>query len=178
MTMRHFDIEEDQHLRILLVVILVATITGGAVDLILDAPERWLSAHVFFELTLVVAAVIVMVVLWSGWVASRRTLVEARDSLAARSAERDEWRASAESYLAGLGRAIDARFSTWGLTPTEREIALMILKGRSHKQIAFETGRSERTVRQHAVVIYQKSGMQGRAELAAFFLGDLLLPSR
>jgi hypothetical protein len=27
------------------------------------------------------------------------------------------------------------------------------------------------------VVVYQKSGRQGRAELAAFFLGGLLLPS-
>ena len=51
-----------------------------------------------------------------------------------------------------------------------------MLKGRSHKQIAFATGRSERTVRQHAVAVYQKSGLNGRAELAAFFLEDILLP--
>jgi hypothetical protein len=29
---------------------------------------------------------------------------------------------------------------------------------------------------QHAVAVYQKSGLQGRAELAAFFLEDLQLP--
>ena len=49
-------------------------------------------------------------------------------------------------------------------------------KGRSHKQIAYATGRSERTVRQHAVSVYHKSGLNGRAELAAFFLEDILLP--
>jgi len=64
----------------------------------------------------------------------------------------------------------------WGLTPAEREVALLLLKGQSHKQIAYTTGRSERTVRQHAVAVYQKSGLSGRAELAAFFLEDLLLP--
>ena len=64
----------------------------------------------------------------------------------------------------------------WGLTSTEREIALLMLKGKSHKAIAYETGRSERTVRQHAVAVYQKSGLAGRAELAAFFLEGLALP--
>lgn len=169
--------DEARNLRVLLALVLVATISGGAVDLILDAPDRWLSAHVLFELSLILAAVGVMVALWRGWAGSHRTLVEAREALATRSAERDEWRASAESHLAGLGRAIDDRFTAWGLTPAEREVALMLLQGRSHKQIAFDTGRSERTVRQHSVVVYQKSGLQGRAELAAFFLGGLLLPS-
>jgi hypothetical protein len=36
--------------------------------------------------------------------------------------------------------------------------------------------RSERTVRRHAVSVYRKSGLAGRAELLAFFLEDLLLP--
>ena len=55
--------------------------------------------------------------------------------------------------------------------------AVKTVKGKSHKAIAYETGRSERTVRQHAVTVYQKSGLAGRAELAAFFLEGLVLPS-
>ena len=43
-------------------------------------------------------------------------------------------------------------------------------------EIASATGRSERTVRQHAIAAYHKAGVGGRAELAAFFLGDLSLP--
>jgi DNA-binding CsgD family transcriptional regulator len=62
-------------------------------------------------------------------------------------------------------------------TLTEQEVALLLLKGHGHKQIAAATGRSERTVRQHAVAVYQKSGLQGRAELAAFFLEDLVVPA-
>ena len=76
----------------------------------------------------------------------------------------------------GLGRAIDRQFDAWGLTPAEREVALLVLKGHGHKQIAGLTGRSERTVRQHAVTVYGKAGLGGRAELAAFFLQDLMLP--
>ena len=69
------------------------------------------------------------------------------------------------------------QFRAWELTPTEGEVALLLLKGHGHKQIAAATGRSERTVRQHAVAVYQKSGLQGRAELSAFFLEGLMLPS-
>ena len=54
---------------------------------------------------------------------------------------------------------------------------MFLLKGYSHKQIAALTERSERTVRQHAVSVYRKSGLGGRAELSAFFLEDLLLPA-
>jgi DNA-binding NarL/FixJ family response regulator len=38
-------------------------------------------------------------------------------------------------------------------------------------------GRSERTVRQHAIAVYSKAKVAGRAELSAFFLEDLLLPA-
>ena len=169
--------EDDRILRGLLVLVLFATITGGAIDLVLDAPESWRSAHAIYEVAIILTAMATSVLLWRGWWQSRRSLVETRQALAERAAERDAWRASAESALAGLGRAMDERFAAWGLTPAEREVALLILKGRSHKQIAYVTGRSERTVRQHAVAVYQKSGLNGRAELAAFFLEDILLPS-
>jgi len=55
-------------------------------------------------------------------------------------------------------------------------VALFLLKGYGHKQIAALTNRSERTVRQHAGVVYEKSGLGGRAELSAYFLQVLLLP--
>lgn len=54
--------------------------------------------------------------------------------------------------------------------------ALLLLKGLSHKVIAEVRATSERTVRQQALAVYRKAGLAGRAELAAFFLEDLLLP--
>jgi DNA-binding CsgD family transcriptional regulator len=169
--------ETDQGLRVLLALLLAGTIVGSGIDLFLDAPDSWRSPHVLFELTLIAGALSIAVLLWRGWSRSERTLTETKHALAERSVERDASRASAEAALAGLGKAIDERFSAWGLTPVEREIALLVLKGHSHKQIAYTTGRSERTVRQHAVAVYHKSGLNGRAELAAFFLEDILLPA-
>ena len=210
MEITHADIVEERGFRALIVLVLVGTSVGGAIDLYLDAPESWWSVHAIYELVMLTAAMAMAVVLWHGWRRSRRALAETRQALEANAVERETWRASAEAALAGFAHAVDdrlsawgltptereawrasaaaalanfanamgERFAAWGLTPTERDIALRLLKGHSHKQIAFETGRSERTVRQHAVVVYQKSGLSGRAELSAFFLEDLLLPAR
>ena len=87
--------------------------------------------------------------------------------------EAERWRRQAESHLAGLASAIDEQFERWSLTAAESEVALLILKGRSHKQIAANRGTSERTVRQQAHVVYRKAGLADRADLAAFFLGPL-----
>jgi len=168
--------ESDRALRILLAVVLLAAIIGGAVDLVLDAPDSLFSPHVIYEVLLVGASMTAFFFLWRAWFRARHEVTQVKTELAERKAERDAWRASAESALAGLGRAIEQRFTVWGLTPAESEVALLLLKGRSHKEIAFLTNRSERTVRQHAVSVYQKSHLGGRAELAAFFLDDVTLP--
>jgi DNA-binding NarL/FixJ family response regulator len=89
----------------------------------------------------------------------------------------DRWRDEANRLLAGLGVAIEAQFERWGLTAAEKEVALLLLKGLGHKDAALVLDRSERTVRQHAIAVYRKSGLAGRAELSAFFLEDLLLPT-
>jgi DNA-binding CsgD family transcriptional regulator len=170
------DETEGQAPRLLLVAALLVLVVGGSIDLAFDAPSSWLSVHVLYEVVLIASGVVIAVALWRGWWRAAHSLSETRRALEARKAERDTWRASAQAALSGLGRAIDDQFESWGLTPTARVVALLLLKGQSHKAIAYATGRSERTVRQHAVAVYEKSGVGGRAELAAFFLEDLMLP--
>jgi DNA-binding CsgD family transcriptional regulator len=86
------------------------------------------------------------------------------------------WRAEARSLLNGLGDAIDIQFSRWNLTEAEREVALLLLKGLSLKEIAAVRATSERTIRAQAQSLYSKAGLSGRASLSAFFLEDLLAP--
>lgn len=166
----------DARLPLLLVVALASIVVGGTVDLVLDHPERWLSFHVIFESLMIAGALLMATTLWLGWWRAERSLGEMRARLEARKSERDAWRESAQKALQGLGVAIHGQFDAWGLTPAEREVALLLLKGYSHKHVASATGRSERTARQHAMAVYQKAGLRSRAELAAFFLEDLLLP--
>jgi DNA-binding CsgD family transcriptional regulator len=86
------------------------------------------------------------------------------------------FRGESQQHARGLGEAIDRQFQRWGLSPAEREVALLLVKGLSHKEAAEVRATSERTVRQQALAVYRKAGLAGRAELAAFFLEDLLQP--
>jgi DNA-binding CsgD family transcriptional regulator len=150
---------------------------AGTADLVLDRPERWVTFHTVYELLLIVLSLSGAAWLWRGW---RRAEVQGhvlQRSLAARQAERDAWRAQAEKALAGLAAAVDRQFEVWELTPAERSVALQLLKGASHREIAARTDRSERTIRQQAAAVYRKAGVEGRAELAGWFLEGLSLPA-
>jgi DNA-binding CsgD family transcriptional regulator len=93
-------------------------------------------------------------------------------------ARADLGRAREEMVLlrAGLGSALDDQFERWGLTSAQREVALLVLKGLSYKEIADLRQTAEHTVRNQALSIFRKAGLAGRAEMAAFFIEDLLLP--
>lgn len=172
------DLESNEKLRLILALALVSIIVGGTIDLALDRPETWLSFHVVFETLMIAGAAVMATTLWLGWWRTARSVEELRRSLEERREERDAWRASAEHALQGMSRAIDGQFEAWGLTSAEREVALLLLKGHSHKAVARQTGRSPQTVRQHAAAVYRKADLTGRAELSAFFLEDLMLPER
>ncbi|MEZ4422034.1 MAG: helix-turn-helix transcriptional regulator [Gemmatimonadota bacterium] len=159
-----------------LALVFLVIMVGGIVDLIMDQPDTLLSAHVLFEVAMVAVSLGAATWLARGWFASSRSVAVLEAAVERHRAERDAWRTKASRALHGLGEAIGEEFDRWGLTPAERETALMLLKGHSHKRIARETDRSERTVRQHAVAVYRKSGLSGRAELAGWFLEDLGVP--
>jgi len=149
----------------------------GIVDVYLDQPRSWWSFHILVELGLILLSLGAAVFLWLGWRHSARSVEELERALERQQAERDGWRQRAQEAIEGFEAAIDAQFDDWDLTPAERDIALLVIKGYSHKRAAQVSDRSERTVRQHAVSVYRKSGLSGRAELAGFFLEDLLVPT-
>ena len=71
-------------------------------------------------------------------------------------------------------KVIQWQFSEWLLSPSEAEVALLLLKGLSIKEIAEARATQEKTVRKQASAIYEKSGLAGRHELSAWFFEDLL----
>ena len=170
--------DDGRGLRLVLALVLLSIVAGGTVDILLDRPGHWLSWHVAFEVMLIAVALVTATSLWLGWWRARAEVRSLETRLAEGRAERETWRAGAAQAVSGFAAALEVQFTRWSLTPVEREIALRLLEGQSHKVIAIETGRSERTVRQHAVAIYGKAGVGGRAELAAFFLGALRAGTR
>ena len=66
------------------------------------------------------------------------------------------------------------RFDAWGLTPSERDVALFAIKGMSTAEIATLRATSEGTVKAQTNAIYRKAGVSGRSQLLSLFIEDLM----
>lgn len=94
-------------------------------------------------------------------------LAETNDHL---SEARQQIRTAGQEYT----QVIQKQFDTWQLTPSEKEVASLLLKGLSFDEIANVRNTKEKTVRQQATAIYRKSGLGSRHEFAAWFFEDFL----
>jgi len=150
---------------------LIALLAG--IDLVGDLDEGVSVAHVLTEGAVILIALAASVALIRGLLARTRELDR---RLASSDAAAQQWRDEAQSLLRGLGASIDRQFGRWRLSVAEKEVALLLLKGLAHKDIARLRGISEATARQQATAVYRKAGVAGRNDLAAFFLEDLALP--
>ncbi|MCU0853977.1 MAG: helix-turn-helix transcriptional regulator [Rhodobacteraceae bacterium] len=69
---------------------------------------------------------------------------------------------------------LEERFTDWGLTPAERDVALFAIKGMSTQEIATLRSTSEGTVKAQTNAIYRKAGVSGRPQLLSLFIEDLM----
>ena len=147
------------------------------VDVTADYRAGTEASHLLTEAAVMVAAFAGAAILWRQLRSARQEAKRLSVDLAVARQEAERFRNEARDALRGLGEAIDRQFSRWQLSPAEREVGLLLLKGLSHKEVAAARSTSETTIRQQALAIYRKSGLHNRAELSAFFLEDLLLPA-
>jgi DNA-binding CsgD family transcriptional regulator len=68
------------------------------------------------------------------------------------------------------------RLALHGLTPREREVAQLLVRGASNDEIARELWISRHTVKDHAKAVYAKLGVGGRAELSAKLFHQHIVP--
>lgn len=162
----------------LVMVILAAVIVFTATDVSFDQAEGASVRHILAEVGVILSALAGVVFVL------RRALSGYHDRLRQSEAASERWRADAERWraetaqlLRGLSEAIERQFHAWGLTRSEQEVGFLLLKGLSLKDVAAVRGVEEKTIRNQSLAIYRKAGLGGRAELAAFFLEDLLAPS-
>jgi DNA-binding NarL/FixJ family response regulator len=69
---------------------------------------------------------------------------------------------SADGQLAVLSYALPERLQ---LTRAERQVAVLLLEGKSHAEIARTRGSAPRTVANQVASLFQKLGIHSRAEL-------------
>jgi len=148
-------------------------------DIVVDLNEGIPLSHIWHEALLFIFALIATV--WQLRVIIQKNvhinslnieLLETKKSY-------QDWKEKTRENAKELGTLIETEFGLWHLSQSEKDVALLLIKGFSMKEIADIRHTHEKTVSQQATSIYKKSGLSGRQELAAFFLEDMLnLPGK
>lgn len=71
-------------------------------------------------------------------------------------------------------QVVERKFDLWRLTPSEREVAWLSLKGVELAGIAELRGSAAGTVRAQLARVYGKSGVTSRAQFASLFMDQLM----
>lgn len=164
--------------RLVIISILLLISVTITTDLVTDAREGAATWHLLSEGAVGLFALFGMFYLLKDTFTLKRDLKREREFSSTLKQEAEEWRNRSRKYLEGLSNSIDEQLTEWNLTPAEKEVAFLLLKGMSLKEIAYLRDTTEKTARVQSMAIYSKAGLAGRSELAAFFLEDLLLPSK
>jgi DNA-binding CsgD family transcriptional regulator len=133
------------------------------------------TSHVYMEFVCGFLGLLAIFIIWHRRIVPLEGALRSTEkSRKALEVELEGFRRSIAPYAANIRQEVERQFTAWNLTAAEKETAYLLLKGLSLKEIAQVRDVSEKTVKQHNLTIYQKSGLAGRAELSAFFLEDLL----
>lgn len=157
------------------VLILVMVLVG--IDVFTDAGQGVAYWHILTEVFIGIAALGGVFYLLRGTISLKHRLQKEIDDFSSFKKEAEAWRADSKKYVEGLAKAIDQQLTKWNLTVAEKEVAFLLLKGFSLKEIASIRSTTEKTARVQSMSVYAKAGLSGRSELSAFFLEDLLLPA-
>jgi DNA-binding CsgD family transcriptional regulator len=162
--------------KVLIILIQLVVAVLVAADVLDDLRNGAADWHLVLEILIGFMAFGGIVYLLLGTYRLRRSLQELKVQSESTLKSAEDWRERSRKYSEGLSQEIDDQLSKWQLTPAEKEVALLLLKGLSVKEIADLRNTAERTVRVQAIAVYSKSGLSGRTALSAFFLEDLLAP--
>ncbi len=88
--------------------------------------------------------------------------------------ENRDYRAVAGLASGEFLRVLQAKFDEWMLSSSEREIALLLIKGFSIQEIADYRDTKPGTIKSQSNAIYRKAALKGRNELVAYFIEDLM----
>lgn len=166
-----------QRERLFIAGILIVVTVLVAFDIFIDSREGVFFWHIFSEALIGVVALVGVFYLLRGTFTLKHRLQKEIADFSAYKQEAEIWQADSRKYVEGLARAIDQQLTKWNLTAAEKEVAFLLLKGLSLKEIAEVRNTTEKTARVQSMAIYAKAGLSGRSELSAFFLEDLLLPA-
>lgn len=166
----------NQRERLVIAAVLAAVALLVGTDLINDSREGVIIWHLILEGSVALLALTGFFYVLRDSFSLKKRLEREIDDFSKFKREAEAWRLESRKYVDGLSKSIDHQLTKWKLSTAEKEVAFLLLKGMSLKEIAEIRKTAEKTARVQSMAIYSKSGLAGRSELSAFFLEDLLLP--
>lgn len=161
---------KDKVIALILGAIMLLNLLDVITDVSLGVP-RW---HIFEESMIVLASALGVLYLLNEMHLRTRRMNELTATLSSSDQQLKNITAEMQSARHRYGETIQHQFVDWQLTDSEQQVAMLLLKGLSFKEIAAVRSTKEKTVRQQASAIYAKSGLDGRHEFSAWFLEDFL----
>lgn len=151
--------------------VLICLVIGW--DVFIDIRAGLPLSHVVHEI-LILAFCLVLVIFQARVIIRQKNKIDLAESALANAIQsREEFQRKAMRFSAEFSAAVSQQFAFWRLTESERDIAILIIKGMSMKEIAEDRSSRESTVRQQAMAIYRKANLENRQQLVSFFLEDL-----
>ncbi len=163
----------------LLMVIFLLIAFANISDVVADYHMQVATWHLAIEGITVVISIAAFVVLWKRVLGRNRELQQVKEALT-RHQQREKDGAENQEAKLKLDSAPDSYtavqswFKQWKLSPSEQEVAVLLIKGLSFNEIAEVRSTKEKTVRQQASSVYAKSGLSGRNNLSAWLIDTLL----
>lgn len=159
----------------LAILVLAIIVIGNLGDVFYDYREGASMSHLLVELFIAIVSFTLITALTFGIWRQSRSNNKLKAELASLSGtEKQSLPPALASARHELALVLKEQFENWNLTQTEREVAMLLLKGLSFKEIAAVRSTMEKTVRQQASAIYKKANVSGRHEFSAWFIEDLL----
>lgn len=154
--------------------VLAAVVIGTGLDLWHDYRAGASPAHLVIELVVILASTALIAAVAIDARRQARAIRKLKAELARSAATNPPASPDFVAARHGLAQAAESQFAKWELTEAEQEVAMLLLKGLSFKEIAAVRDSAEKTVRQHASSIYRKAGVAGRHAFSAWFIEDFL----
>ena len=143
---------------ILLVLMTTYVLCFFIYDIWKDWQEDW-SWHFIFESVAVFSLLILIFYFFKEWHQNYLMI--------------QNYKKEIDQIQSSIWAEIEKQFQEWKLTSAEQEIAMMLIKGFSMKEISKFRSTAENTVRQQANTIYKKADLQGRHELSGCFIEEI-----
>lgn len=159
--------------RIVTSFIFVLLLAAIGFDLSQDDWQALSISEIGIEMVIVLLACLGFAFLWFRLEKESEKSKVSEKSFAQLNEEMERWKIQSAQFVLEFQTLIDSHFALWGLTPSEKDVAMFLLKGLNFKEIADIRGSSTNTVRNQAHIVYEKSELTGRNDLAAYFMEEL-----